>query len=209
MKIEVTYANDSGYSYIINFTIDPLYYSIDLYADEFGGGDGTASSPYIINNDMQLAKLSRDVNNGNKYSGTYFKLGADITLDKALWMPIGQWDNYDNRFGGKFDGKGNTISNMHILWEPKVSKWVYWGLFSYLKGTSDKVADYAVITNFIVDNAKFELKPGFATSGSGVNIGVVCAELAPYSEVSNIIVRNTAITDDDQTYTLSASVRMV
>ena len=205
-KVEIT--NDSGYSYTINFTIDPLYYSIDLYADEFGGGDGTASSPYIINNDMQLAKLAHDVNNGNKYSGTYFKLGADITLDKALWMPIGQCDNYDNRFGGKFDGKGNTISNMHILWEPKVSKWVYWGLFSYLKGTSDKVADYAVITNFIVDNAKFELKPGFATSGSGVNIGVVCAELAPYSEVSNIIVRNTAITDDDQTYTLSASVRI-
>ena len=205
-KVEIT--NDSGYSYTINFTIDPLYYSIDLYADEFGGGDGTASSPYIINNDMQLAKLAHDVNNGNKYSGTYFKLGADITLDKALWMPIGQWDNYDNRFGGKFDGKGNTISNMHILWEPKVSKWVYWGLFSYLQGTSDKVADYAVITNFIVDNAKFELKPGFATSGSGVNIGVVCAELAPYSEVSNIIVRNTAITDDDQTYTLSASVRI-
>ena len=205
-KVEIT--NDSDYSYTINFTIDPLYYSIDLYADEFGGGDGTASSPYIINNDMQLAKLARDVNNGNKYSGTYFKLGADITLDKALWMPIGQWDNYDNRFGGKFDGKGNTISNMHILWEPKASKWVYWGLFSYLKGTSDKVADYAVITNFIVDNAMFELKPGFATSGSGVNIGVVCGELAPYSEVSNIIVRNTAITDDDQTYTLSASVRI-
>ena len=205
-KVEIT--NDSDYSYTINFTIDPLYYSIDLYADEFGGGDGTASSPYIINNDMQLAKLARDVNNGNKYSGTYFKLGADITLDKALWMPIGQWDNYDNRFGGKFDGKGNTISNMHILWEPKASKWVYWGLFSYLKGTSDRVADYAVITNFIVDNAMFELKPGFATSGSGVNIGVVCGELAPYSEVSNIIVRNTAITDDDQTYTLSASVRI-
>ena len=46
-KVEIT--NDSDYSYTINFTIDPLYYSIDLYADEFGGGDGTASSPYIIN----------------------------------------------------------------------------------------------------------------------------------------------------------------
>ncbi|MCI5817331.1 MAG: hypothetical protein MR017_00500, partial [Paraprevotella sp.] len=57
----VRVTNDNGYDYIINFTIEPIYYSTDLYADNFAGGEGTADNPYIINDDYQLAKLARDV----------------------------------------------------------------------------------------------------------------------------------------------------
>lgn len=201
-KVVITKAPD--YSYTINFTIEPLYYSIDLYADEFAGGDGTASSPYIINNDMQLAKLAHDVNNGNKYSGTYFKLGADITLDKALWMPIGYSEDASKRFGGKFDGAGHSISGMHLIWETLSGKWLNWGLFGSIMGTSDNIANYATVSNLIVKDAVLEKKAGNLTgngSNEGTNVGVVSGELYPYAELSNIIVKGCKITDNGEAYT--------
>ncbi len=190
------------------FSVTPRYYSEDIYADAFEGGTGTAADPYLIANDLQLAKLARDVNTGNKYDGKYFKLTADINLNQALWMPIGLWYDYNKRFGGKFDGDGHSVNDMHIWWEAKTGKWVYWGLFAYIKGTEDKQEKYAVITNLIVDNALLECKPDFATTGSGVNLGVVLGELAQYSEISNIIVRNSTITDNDLVYTMSFEPRM-
>lgn len=94
------------------------YYSIDIYADSYAGGDGSKTNPYEIATAEQLAKLARDVNNGNTpqaFLGKYFKLTADIELSDGIWMPIGKYYNYgngngDNRlFFGKFDGNGHVI----------------------------------------------------------------------------------------------------
>lgn len=92
-------------------------YSIDLYAQNYAGGSGTKNDPYLISNDMELAKLARDVNNGNTsqaFLGKYFKLTADIDLSGGIWMPIGKYyysnGNGNNRlFFGKFDGNGHVI----------------------------------------------------------------------------------------------------
>ena len=192
--------NDNGYDYIINFTIEPIYYSTDLYADNFAGGEGTADNPYIINDDYQLAKLARDVNNGNKYSGIYFKLGADINLDEALWLPISQWDNSDSKFGGKFDGDGHTIKNMHLQWEAASGKWVNWGLFGSIKGTADKIENYASVTNLIIEDAVAEMKSSGTMTGQGLNVGIVSGEIYPYTEISNIILKGCRITDKDEVY---------
>ena len=201
------YNTADGYDQTLSYTITPPSYSIDIYSDQPFKGSGTTDDPYLISSDLQLAKLARDVSEGNAYNGKCFKLTQDISLDKALWMPIGKWDNYNKYFGGKFDGDGHTISNMHIAWEPKAGAWVYWGLFGYIKGTADRQADYAVITNLIVDGAVVEKKAGCAMSGSGLNIGVVCGEIPAYSELSNIIVRNSQIKDNGETYTLAAALR--
>ena len=56
------------------------------------------------------------------------------------WIPIG---NYDNRWKGKMDGQGHTISNLYIKTAQD-----YVGLFGYTDG--------ATIQDFIFDNAKVE-----------------------------------------------------
>ena len=196
----VRVTNTNGYDYTINFTVEPIYYSIDLYADNFEGGEGTADKPYIIKDDYQLAKLARDVNNGNKYSGIYFKLGDDINLDEALWLPISQWDNSDSKFGGKFDGDGHTISNMHLQWEAASGKWVNWGLFGSIKGTADKIENYASVTNLIIEDAVAEMKSSGTMTGQGLNVGIVSGEIYPYTEISNIILKGCRITDNEDVY---------
>ena len=98
-------------------------------AKDFACGAGTKKSPYIILTAEQLAHLSFVVgsNDGN-YAGKYYKLGADIKLNKddiiddkgALvgdstklhkWTPIG---NSSVAFTGYFDGDGHTVSGMFI-----------------------------------------------------------------------------------------------
>ena len=62
----------------------------DLAAESFDGGDGTAESPYLIKTAEQLAKVAKDVYDGDTdYADTYFKITADIDLDGHDWYPIG------------------------------------------------------------------------------------------------------------------------
>ena len=98
-------------------------------AKDFACGAGTKKSPYIILTAEQLAHLSFVVgsNDGN-YAGKYYKLGADIKLNKGdiiddkgalvgdstklhKWTPIG---NSSVAFTGYFDGDGHTVSGMFI-----------------------------------------------------------------------------------------------
>ena len=93
-------------------------------ASSFEGGEGTAESPYLIKTAEQLAKLTKDVNEGvSTYENTYFKMVADIDLDGHDWTPIGynrtvgEGDEAVNEsvdFSGKFDGNGCKISNLYI-----------------------------------------------------------------------------------------------
>lgn len=124
----------------------PIYAEdIDLSAMKFGTklpmtrtyysltdvtGSGTESSPYLISTAEQLQQLATDVNGGNTYSGTYFKLTQDIDLssvcskEKGSWTSIG---NFTNKFSGTFDGCGYKISGLYIN-----SSSSYQGLFGYL-----------------------------------------------------------------------------
>lgn len=82
-------------------------------ADGFGGGNGTIGSPFLISDGSQLALLAANVNKGNEYNGTYFKLTNDVDLGgKVNWMPIGI--NVDNQFRGKFDGGSRLITNLYV-----------------------------------------------------------------------------------------------
>mgnify|MGYP004420321247 FL=1 len=190
------------------------YYSIDLYAQNYAGGSGTKNDPYLISNDMELAKLARDVNNGNTmqaFLGKYFKLTADIDLSGGIWMPIGKYYNYGNGNGnnrlffGKFEGNGHVIKNMHIQWEGK-DAWSAWGLFSTLQGASS--TNLTTVTNLIIKNATVEKKPDFKPYGPGYNVGVVAGELYPNVELSNIIIRGSVITDNDETYEINNETKI-
>lgn len=187
-------------------------YSIDIYADSYAGGDGSKTNPYEIATAEQLAKLARDVNNGNTpqaFLGKYFKLTADIDLSGGIWMPIGKYyGNVNNRlFFGKFDGNGHVIKNMHIQWEnaDDNAKSV-WGLFSTLQGESS--TNLTTITNLIIENATVEKKRDFSPNGSGYYVGVVAGEIYPNTELSNIIIRNSEIKDNDETYDLNRETKI-
>lgn len=191
------------------------YYSIDIYADSYAGGDGSKTNPYEIATAEQLAKLARDVNNGNTpqaFLGKYFKLTADIDLSGGIWMPIGKYyndGNGNNRlFFGKFDGNGHVIKNMHIQWEDvdaRKAKSV-WGLFSTLQGESS--TNLTTVTNLIIEKARVEKKSGFSPDGPSYNVGVVAGEIYGNTELSNIIIRGSEITDNDETYEINRETKI-
>lgn len=91
-------------------------------------GDGTQSNPYIISDASELRKLSDDVASGMRYKNEYFKMTADVTINRNVlnangdinasdsarferWIPIGN-NNYS--FEGIFDGNGHTIYGIYI-----------------------------------------------------------------------------------------------
>lgn len=190
------------------------YYSIDICANSYAGGDGSKTNPYEIATAEQLAKLASDVNNGNTpqaFLGKYFKLTADIDLSGGIWMPIGKYYNYGNvnnrLFFGKFDGNGHVIKNMHIQWEDADdnAKSV-WGLFSTLQGESS--TNLTTVTNLIIENATVEKKRDFSPNGSGYYVGVVAGEIYPNTELSNIIISGSEITDNDETYEINRETKI-
>ena len=92
-----------------------------------GDHDGTTEErAYIITTTDGLNLLASLVNNGNTYSGTYFKLGSNISYDHTTdwddatstennYVAIGNPSNGNNtKFGGIFDGCDHTVSGIRI-----------------------------------------------------------------------------------------------
>ena len=218
-KAKVTITCPGSDAKYLEFDIEPKNYGEDyngkhFYADSFDNGSGTKDDPYIIKNDMQLALLAHNVTNGNAeqmFSGKYFKLSDNINLNKGFWMPIGTWSTKTKHFfAGKFDGDGHTISNMHISWTASDENSVEasWGLFSRLYGKSSNEDGYAVVTNLVIDNAKVEKKTGYQPAGNGtVKIGVLAGDLTDNAEISNVIIQNSEVTDNDETYSTAGKYR--
>lgn len=85
------------------------------------GADGSAAHPYVITTTEGLDQLATEVNNGNRFSDTYFVLGADITYSHEYdWDDNESAENHftaigmDRDFSGTFDGQGHTISGIRI-----------------------------------------------------------------------------------------------
>ena len=92
----------------------------DYAAADFAGGTGTEADPYQIATAEQLAKLSKDVSEGNEYQGIFFKLTENIDLSSHRWIPIGinKWElsgaTTSNWFEGFIDGNDKTISGLIV-----------------------------------------------------------------------------------------------
>lgn len=225
--VEVTYTDASLTSQTLSFEVEPKVYGttdkkgVKFYADKYAGGSGTKDNPYIISTDLELAKLANDVNTGSKMpmkSGEYFKLTKDIDLKHGIWTPIGSTKcikkDPDRYFAGIFDGDGHAIRNMHIEWDNETGKEASWGLFSRLYGNpkndkSPKLEEYATVTNLVIENALVEKKKGYIPQGSSViKIGMVASDLTQFAEISNIIIRNSKITDNGEKYAYKGNFRV-
>ena len=78
----------------------------------------------------ELAGLAALVNLGTSFANKTVELGADIDLDDIDWAPIGNSSSSNRFFTGTFDGKGHTISGLHINVTTNNQ-----GLFGYFGGT--------------------------------------------------------------------------
>ena len=225
-KVEVAYTAVDLSPQTLSFDIEPKVYGkeyngVNFYADKYAGGSGKKEDPYIISSDLELAKLANDVNTGSSMamkSGEYFKLTKDIDLKHGIWTPIGSTKCIkkfpDRYFAGIFDGDGHAIKNMHIEWDNETGKEASWGLFSRLYGNpkndkSPKQEEYATVTNLVIEDALVEKKKGYIPQGSSViKIGMVASDLTQFAEISNIIIRNSKITDNGEKYAYKGNFRV-
>ncbi|MDE5659014.1 MAG: immunoglobulin domain-containing protein, partial [Muribaculaceae bacterium] len=74
-------------------------------SSSYSGGEGTASSPYIIATAEDLSTLSQTADDWN--ASVWFRLDADIDASSVAGMT----GTVANPFKGHFDGNGHTISN--------------------------------------------------------------------------------------------------
>ena len=109
-------------------------------------GNGTAADPYLINDKEDLATLASAVNstaeeNAGAFSGTYFRLEADIDMEGVEFTPIG--NDFQHSFGGIFDGNGKTLSNLSV----STGENGYAGLFG-------RVSETGIISNLTIKDAE-------------------------------------------------------
>ena len=131
----------------VTVTLNDTGLSMDgVYGEHFAlNGEGTAESPYLINNLYEL-KGFRDLvdtyqsDGSNQFAGKYFKLTNDIDLNGINWDPIGTMNGDHGSFKGVFDGGDHIISNLHVEQEGNGI-----GLFA-------RTAGNAVIKNLKLNN---------------------------------------------------------
>lgn len=111
----------------------------------FGGGDGTESNPYLIEDDLDLDAVRYNLS-------ACYKVVNDINLSEWNWTPIGPKNNTEE-FRGKFDGNFKTISNLRIN-NPNLGTV---GFFGYIKN--------AYIKNVILSNIDFTMSGNNNTIG--------------------------------------------
>ena len=98
---------------------------------------------------------------------------------------------------------------MHICWTNAEGQEASWGLFSRLAGTAANEAGFACVTNLVIDNACVEKTKGYRPVGSGtIKLGVVAADLTQNAEISNIIIRNSKVTDNEEAYDVNSVYRI-
>jgi len=79
----------------------------NVVLDDFAGGEGTASSPWLVGNARQLQNIQASLVSGEK---KYFKMIDDVDLQGVEWMPLNNVSPYDKAID--FDGNSKNIKNL-------------------------------------------------------------------------------------------------
>lgn len=152
---------------------------VTLYAQwsliPWTGSGSSENDPYLIMYASQLVKLADDVNRGNQYNGTYFKLGNDIDMNGVTFDGIG---NDSHSFAGTFDGNSKTVSNVVIN-----------------KNGQNNVGFFGFVSNGTVRNLILD-----RVSITGNNsVGALVGE-NDLSSIENSLVMNSSVTNDGSNY---------
>jgi PKD repeat protein len=113
----------TGYISVTNPCITPI-------ATEPSTGDGSPGNPYQIATLENLYWIMADRTKWDKHYTQTANIDASSTVNWCTggWLPIGDWyvnSSQGNVFSGSYDGKGHTISGLHV----SNSKSVAFGLF--------------------------------------------------------------------------------
>ena len=165
--IHISVKNSDGWtqSYYLHVTwLRPNWQDSGFVASGFGGGNGSSSDPYLISSAGQLARLAQQVNSGNTFSGTYFRLTGDIDLSGRDWTPIG---TEGNGFCGIFDGAGHHITGMAI--GTKTDPATTSGLFLVIDAADSETLP-GTVRNLSVDVKEFvnTVAAGLAANSRGI-----------------------------------------
>lgn len=78
----------------------------------FSGGEGTASSPYLISKAEDLVALSEYTNGEGAaaFTGAFYRQTADIDMGGKSFRPIAQ----SGTFTGSYDGGGKSVSKLYM-----------------------------------------------------------------------------------------------
>ncbi len=134
-------------------------------------GDGTESSPYIIDSAEKLAYIIKN------YKSSFYKQTVAIDLSKYYWYPIG---TSTNKFKGNYNGQGNEINNMNI---PEITNaggsriQSNLGLFGYTEGN-------VKISGIYLKNATVYGKD---------NVGLIASNISGTTEISSNIIESSKI----------------
>lgn len=136
---------------------------------------GSENNPYLISTASQLRQF-RDLSLDYDYSGEYFRLTADISMNGVIMHPIGKYvgaGSYDNSvFNGTFDGNWHTVDYVNI----NESSYGYVGLFAY-------TGRDAVIRNLILGaHSSIRSSADYVGGLVGYNCGTI-TDCVCYAEV--------------------------
>ncbi len=154
--------------FIIGLFFIGTHSALAACGDSIAGGTGTSIDPYQIDTPTELAAISNCLGAGN--ASKYFKVMQDIDLNVAPyntgsgWSPIG---SSGSSFYGKFNGNGQTISNLFIDRTSTADV----GLFG-------NVSSGGLIHNIKLSNINI--------SGGGSNVGGLAGYLAGVVRYSSV-----------------------
>lgn len=97
------------------------------YAQNYGGGSGSSTDPYLISTPEQFAYFAYRINSGSDI-GRNFLVTTDLDMSAYYWTPIGT--SSSRSFYGTFDGGGFEISGIYVGTESSPVEFA--GLFGYL-----------------------------------------------------------------------------
>ncbi len=140
-------------------------------AESFAGGNGSLTSPYLIENGAQLRLMLEKYSTYETSSGVYFKLTKDIYLSNVLdGTPVSEVRNKKNwlegygstvpagskvnSFNGSLDGNGHVIYGMYIKG-------------AYSAGLFPAISGQAEIKNLGMENILITGGNGFAGALAG------------------------------------------
>lgn len=168
----------------------------DYAAEEFAGGTGTETDPYQIVTAEQLAKLSKDVSEGNNYQGKFFKLTESIDLSSHRWVPIGlyKWESggstTNKSFQGFLDGNYKMISGLMV--DERTDKYSA-GLFGNIKNIDGNTVGAKDLT---ISGANiYAAEDGLEQLYAGILAGYVLANPGEQIVFENISVSGSVVVE--------------
>lgn len=149
-------------------------------------GDGTETSPYLIENGNDLLGFASKMDN-ETIAGKYIKLTADIDLNpgwtaSATDIPAVKWVWKYNCFTGVFDGGGHTVSGIYLnAKDSKGGDVDYVGIFGGFLGAnkSVEIKNLTIVNSYVCGGKQ----NGYVGALLGITSGGGTATTAVYSNL--------------------------